>query len=491
MHDELSPAAYPARLLRPRFVSLPLGQHTNMDLLTQGGPYGRHIAEAGGGFDAWLNDYLVEVLPTETPSLLSQNEGPAEMMPHFPPGDFLEDPLLDADLLGSVRQDRASSNSGEFSSEQTPAQLGRVSARTTSCVKETDKSAQKAARVAEKNRRAQKRFREREKVKKATLESQVAELSRKLAALSQEKTRLENRNNILEKVVKMKDEHITDLESSTPKPKALEAPNTLSEVLHDFYMVVHGGPCPCYDGRAIPMPAIQKTHKAYIDALAACLMEGAEDPADPAHERMCELIRADRAVMARVGLLSEKLYMTLSSQNVVPVDKRLNRPDAEHWKTVLDAMGLSITQKEAVLAASQELLARMQIIVSDRQPIVQAIASNAEGGHFSQQFERQEMIEQLQLNLKEEYRAVFDFEVALFQTVLKPLQQARMQVASYPWPVDTLAICALIAADRSHGNAQRTSSEGAQSMQADFTSLLTGLPEKSPFRMLAHPMPVT
>ena len=30
------------------------------------------------------------------------------------------------------------------------------------------------------------------------------------------------------------------------------------------------------------------------------------------------------------------------------------------------------------------------------------------------------MIEQLQLNLKEEYRAVFDFEVALFQTVCTP-----------------------------------------------------------------------
>ena len=33
--------------------------------------------------------------------------------------------------------------------------------------------------------------------------------------------------------------------------------------------------------------------QAYIDALATCLMEGAEDPTQPAHARMCELIRAD------------------------------------------------------------------------------------------------------------------------------------------------------------------------------------------------------
>lgn len=36
------------------------------------------------------------------------------------------------------------------------------------------------------------------------------------------------------------------------------------------------------------------------------------------------------------------------------------------------------------------------------------------------------MIEQLQLNLKEEYRAVFDFEVALFQTVRIPSWHSRL-----------------------------------------------------------------
>lgn len=33
--------------------------------------------------------------------------------------------------------------------------------------------------------------------------------------------------------------------------------------------------------------------QAYNDSLAACLMEGSEDPTKPAHARMCELIRAD------------------------------------------------------------------------------------------------------------------------------------------------------------------------------------------------------
>ncbi len=39
--------------------------------------------------------------------------------------------------------------------------------------------------------------------------------------------------------------------------------------------------------------------------------------------------------MARVGLLSEKLYMRLASQNVILEDKPLDRPGIQHWETVL------------------------------------------------------------------------------------------------------------------------------------------------------------
>jgi hypothetical protein len=44
--------------------------------------------------------------------------------------------------------------------------------------------------------------------------------------------------------------------------------------------------------------------------------------------------------------------------------------------------------------------------------------------------QRRETIEQLQNNLKEEYRAVFDFEVALFQTVSSPLTVTRSLLVS-------------------------------------------------------------
>ncbi len=67
--------------------------------------------------------------------------------------------------------------------------------------------------------------------------------------------------------------------------------------------------------------------------------------------------------------------------------------------------------------------------------------------------------------------------------ILEPIQQARMQVASYPWSTDLMAICGLIAEEMGVAS---TGSEGRAPM--DYAALLAGLSEKSPFRALAAPM---
>ena len=69
--------------------------------------------------------------------------------------------------------------------------------------------------------------------------------------------------------------------------------------------------------------------------------------------------------------------------------------------------------------------------------------------------------------------------------ILTPLQQARMQVAAYPWPTDSLAICGIVAAETGLAG-----QDWPVPVQDDFMALLTGLPDKSPFRALAAPMPV-
>ena len=57
-----------------------------------------------------------------------------------------------------------------------------------------------------------------------------------------------------------------------------------------------------------------------------------------------------------------------------------------------------------------------------------------------------------------------------------------MQVASYPWPTDSLAICGIVAEE------SRLAGQGGQvPVQEDFMALLTGLPDKSPFRGAGSP----
>ena len=80
---------------------------------------------------------------------------------------------------------------------------------------------------------------------------------------------------------------------------------------------------------------------------------------------------------------------------------------------------------------------------------------------------------------------------AALPQILTPLQQARMQVASYPWSTNQIAICALIAEEMgavSSDASSGTATGQQQGADEDYAALLQGLSEKSPFRALATPM---
>ena len=113
----------------------------------------RSLAEGDAGFDDWLSGYLLEVMPTATPALPSQNAQHGQGMPQIMPVEFLAEPALDTEMVASLAQDHASSNSGDYSNEHNAAPLGEPMTNDRSGNADVnDKSAQKAARVAEKNR---------------------------------------------------------------------------------------------------------------------------------------------------------------------------------------------------------------------------------------------------------------------------------------------------------------------------------------------------
>ena len=73
---------------------------------------------------------------------------------------------------------------------------------------------QRQLTVQEKNRSAQRRFRQRQKEKMAFLEKQVDSLSKQVDGLCGENSSVKNLNNILEKVLNLRDEHISNLQEA-------------------------------------------------------------------------------------------------------------------------------------------------------------------------------------------------------------------------------------------------------------------------------------
>eukprot|EP00884_Botryococcus_braunii_P002721 jgi/Botrbrau1/1244/Bobra.0163s0037.1 len=358
------------------------------------------------------------------------------------------------------------------------------------------KAAAKALAVAEKNRKAQKRFRERQKNKMMDSQKQVEELSAKLALVMQEKNKLETRNSVLEKVVRLKEEQIATMESRSVEPTKITADGTpiaqeeLFELLFTFSNVVKRGAFVREEEtvKAVPLSKIQERHKEWIEEVAKALMEGAEDPFTQAHGRMNELVAVMRETTTRLGVLNDRLMMTICSTTIVP-DPTAPVPDINYWRRVLEATSLSQEQKVKVRHIHYELLKKMETILQERQSIINSLQGRQvpespkdmfslnQAGRF---LEQTSTLEALQRNMKAEYQVVFDFELAFYHTVLLPIQQAKMSVQAYPWPTDTLAICCLILEEI--GEMQPEKGQSAIPSTQDLLQRVTG---SSPFLSLA------
>lgn len=163
--------------------------------------------------------------------------------------------------------------------------------------------------------------------------------------------------------------------------------------------------------------------------------------------------------------------------------------------------------------------------------VPQAPSGGADGNSFEMQSHeaQRQACEALQANLKEEFRAVLSFDTAFQQAracmpgtchpssllsvfrawpacwrmqhhacgsgnmcthgarqVISPLQQARMQLAAFPYACNFLAMCSII----SEGSEVLGCAPAPQG-QPDYAALASGLPAMSPFlALLQRPIPI-
>ena len=339
-------------------------------------------------------------------------------------------------------------------------------------------SDKKLSAIQEKNRRAQKRFRERQKARMEDMTQQLDDMNSELDNLRMENYSLKNRNNILEKVLSLRDEHIRVLQDeqhvfdlgnqylqqqvlgASPQPKLLTngtsaelaAPGSLNLTLSltDVNAV-----------KSLPAEAIINHWKDLVRELGNLLVdiEGFPDAQHPRHitamESLCRALDTTGEVCMLTGVLHPTNMQRLIAATLDDGRSGAKADDKERWAAVTRALQLNDDQKRQMVALRHIFVRRMAKVMEGRRVILGKLQSMtipdrmvALQSVISETLKVNESTVALKSNLQEEHLCGMEFIGTLFKTIFTPLQKARAIVQSYPFYPDVFEISNAVAVER-------------------------------------------
>ncbi|BDA43047.1 hypothetical protein COCOBI_04-0570 [Coccomyxa sp. Obi] len=335
--------------------------------------------------------------------------------------------------------------------------------------------------LREKNRRAQRKFRERQKQKLAESEGRARQLEAALERLKLEKSALETRNALLEKMVGMRG---AEPQPQSQPPTAGRVEDTpLNGVPVDVSERADGGdtvvetvvpsqetieltvrkgrpglrsngaePLTLEHVKSLPYAELAALWKDYVSTLTGLLQEARGDPASPAGQRIGELIGEVRMVVSCLMSSSTHRWSTLRA---LKMDPKGQAPSAEapppDWsRKMYRAMKLSGSQRRAAVAYRNHLLlglgdtlrARRDISLELLRTLGGARAEATAGGGTAMAhglLVASNAAEALRHNIAEEQQLYSQFVNAV-RSIIQPIQTAIAIVQAYPWCPDGLAI---------------------------------------------------
>ncbi|CAL8468956.1 g8497 [Coccomyxa elongata] len=344
--------------------------------------------------------------------------------------------------------------------------------------------------LREKNRRAQRKFRERQKAKLAESEGRARQLEAALEHLKLEKSALETRNALLEKMVGMRGEQ----PRPQPPPAAARTEGTplngvpvdvpergdgvdhrsrrddavVETVLHSQQTmeltIRQGRPGLRSVGvealtlehvKSLPHAELAALWKDYVSALTGLLQEARGDPASPAGQRIGELIGEVRMVVSCLMSSSTHRWSTLRALKMDPKGQAstVEAPPPDWSRKMYRAMKMSGSQRRAAVAYRNHLLLRLGDTLRARRDIslellrtlggarAEAIAGDMQGGTAMAHglLVASNAAEALRSNIAEEQQLYSQFVNAV-RSIVQPIQTAIAIVQAYPWCPDALAI---------------------------------------------------
>ncbi|CAL8464698.1 g4233 [Coccomyxa elongata] len=329
---------------------------------------------------------------------------------------------------------------------------------------------QKARQMQDKNKRAQQRYRVRQKEKTQDYKKQLDELSNKVEQLMQEKASLEKGTELLEKVVRMKDEEIENAQENTEE--ALPYQNDeMRAAIHAVNEIVYcsDNPMTMDELRTVGASQIEAFHKRMVTFLALQLTKpDVGEAGSPTSELVIKVVNLVRTIKMMFLRLN---YPFMRRTELAFGHLRVPPHDHPAWTKAVANAGITSEQRQLLLASHSLLLERMDTIMKNRKAIVSAVTSAlrqkgtptvmeaAREGGSECYGELSKVSAALQANLAQEQQAFIDFyeEVQTEQSPLKQLQEAQILVEIFPHRFESLWLCSVLAMEEKQEHAKELS----------------------------------
>ncbi|KAL0032676.1 hypothetical protein WJX79_002317 [Trebouxia sp. C0005] len=338
------------------------------------------------------------------------------------------------------------------------------------------------AKLRDKNKRAQQRFRERKKEKAQEAEKYMSDLTAEMYKVRLEKSKLEERNQLLEKVLSLSKQDMPlpskgILQLSPDTLKTISAPfgaklEVLSpdETLPVSVLRTDPKSMTVREVKSMSLEQHVNIWKDYVSKLAVLLVNAKGDPDSAAGAEVQSTLQeaitmcSCKAMHDPYGL--QHFFMARMEEGRRISKQKKPQPEAmaEMMANVLTSLKLTDQQKHKLMELRCWVLPRSGRLMRERERISKALQACTKDSHKQDvavnsknlseaHVQAADLLAELYSNLKEDQLLMLQMSIAIWQKMMTPFQLANIVVQTYPWVPDTGALLNQLAEDEGQPSA--------------------------------------
>ncbi|KAK9866776.1 hypothetical protein WJX84_000282 [Apatococcus fuscideae] len=326
-----------------------------------------------------------------------------------------------------------------------------------------NKTAEAREKARLRNRRAQKAFRERQRSRQQERQEVIGDLTEQLDKLAQEKETLEQRTDMLERILAMQSiakdidqqQQSNGANGSSSRREVSFSERYSSMDTQKVVLTVNQGlPRELGAGQVAKLSWEEHVSiwQEYVGALSG-LLDNTESP--EAQVQLQTWVRELSSLQLAVVVLNPKGFRLFQIRRMDVSSQPEQHPTEELWRHVYEQMGLEPQQEEDLLMARRHYLQKLGTIVEKRRHLNLMLPQCLNGSlpdhpHLSDvarnYLSTSDAMEKLHRSLGTEQALLVQAMATSFQRAITSRQTAIQIVSSYPWYPDILAIVDVVAA---------------------------------------------